>query len=811
MDFLVVCHEARTNDVAMVEPTTNAVVSQACLLHGASEAGEWMESATPFFRWGTNDIRRLYASPGSLSFGTKRHPYLGDSLPNGTPAESLVVLRTPLGIVPEANWPLLQTGNGQPETGNGGECRSRFWHDELPGGGRVFTWENALLDRLPDRPATIQAELRPNGDFVYRYDFSHAAPTNAFLVGAQQASAAVEALRVGNAETNSATVYRLDGNCATNGISIADLFATAPILELRWKNTSGLGNLSGDTDGDGLTDWDEVFLHGTDPEFADTDGDGTADNVELTMGTDPFDADENDDGVPDGTSAAAWAAHPLWATNSVDGGANLVVTLSEATIAPATLIVGNLAIPLASPSSWLLRLEPGQMVDFRLHTQGNNPVDISLSPPPAESMRTMAPRRDSPSSGGSAQSPLWQNPGNALNGPTGNTSGQMAIPKMEVYWVVPQDGSHDTDSLGPCLHNDAPFAVFHPVVLPNGTGLGVDDIQLQGAQRIGGNIGLPVDAEPGSTASAQVILPVDNFRWGYLECQLDAHRKDGGLGGSHCSICEMAGEHIDDVSLSVRSPLTLKHDNEAAIAFHCEKPDHGPASNPAIRIRRVGTTEWHTLAQSFSHLWTAKIAGFFELKGVATMDGDTFETAPVVVEVQYPDYAEIFTDDDVIAICTNVWGKMMSLCSETNRQEVGCWIVLDTRTEEYNREELKYGDSFGEDETASVFLPMKSINNIIALPPTALGFCYPVATVHAHTPTEHRSTGRPVGPSDADIQVARNYLAAPSAVIDYLPAFDPEKPNEPNRIPAHHPSGSPGKLWKIGFPERRPTPATSAP
>jgi hypothetical protein len=101
----------------------------------------------------------LDASPGCLSFGTKRHPYLGDSLPNGTPAESLVVLRTPLGIVPEANWRLLE-GTG---------VVSRFWHDTLPDGGRVFTWENALLDRLSDRPATIQVELRTNGDFVYRY------------------------------------------------------------------------------------------------------------------------------------------------------------------------------------------------------------------------------------------------------------------------------------------------------------------------------------------------------------------------------------------------------------------------------------------------------------------------------------------------------------------------------------------------------------------------------------------------------------------------------------------------------------------
>ena len=53
------------------------------------------------------------------------------------------------------------------------------------GGGRVFTWENALLGRHTDHPVTIQAELRPNGDFVYRYDFSRATLTNVCLIGAQ--------------------------------------------------------------------------------------------------------------------------------------------------------------------------------------------------------------------------------------------------------------------------------------------------------------------------------------------------------------------------------------------------------------------------------------------------------------------------------------------------------------------------------------------------------------------------------------------------------------------------------------------------
>ena len=46
-----------------------------------------------------------------------------------------------------------------------------------------------------------------------------------------------------------------------------------------------------DTDGDGLIDYDEIFLHGTDPAKADTDGDGSSDFEEITIAfTNPLDA-----------------------------------------------------------------------------------------------------------------------------------------------------------------------------------------------------------------------------------------------------------------------------------------------------------------------------------------------------------------------------------------------------------------------------------------------------------------------------------------------------------------------------------------
>ena len=52
-----------------------------------------------------------------------------------------------------------------------------------------------------------------------------------------------------------------------------------------------------DSDGDGISDFDEINLHGTDPLNADTDDDGLRTAAELATGTDPLDADSDNDGV----------------------------------------------------------------------------------------------------------------------------------------------------------------------------------------------------------------------------------------------------------------------------------------------------------------------------------------------------------------------------------------------------------------------------------------------------------------------------------------------------------------------------------
>ncbi len=55
-----------------------------------------------------------------------------------------------------------------------------------------------------------------------------------------------------------------------------------------------------DTDGDGLTDGDEVHKYHTDPLNPDTDGDGLSDGEEIRLGTNPLNPDTDGDGIPDG-------------------------------------------------------------------------------------------------------------------------------------------------------------------------------------------------------------------------------------------------------------------------------------------------------------------------------------------------------------------------------------------------------------------------------------------------------------------------------------------------------------------------------
>ena len=71
------------------------------------------------------------------------------------------------------------------------------------------------------------------------------------------------------------------------------------------------GDPGTDSDGDGLTDAQEVF-YGSDPDEADTDGDGINDFRELVdFGTDPLNPDTDDDGINDFNEIFIYDTDPL--------------------------------------------------------------------------------------------------------------------------------------------------------------------------------------------------------------------------------------------------------------------------------------------------------------------------------------------------------------------------------------------------------------------------------------------------------------------------------------------------------------------
>ena len=83
---------------------------------------------------------------------------------------------------------------------------------------------------------------------------------------------------------------------------------------------SALSSEEIDSDGDGLSDYLESNIIGTDPNLADTDSDGLSDGDEVnTYSTDPLDNDSDDDDLDDGAEVNTHLTDPNDADSDEDG------------------------------------------------------------------------------------------------------------------------------------------------------------------------------------------------------------------------------------------------------------------------------------------------------------------------------------------------------------------------------------------------------------------------------------------------------------------------------------------------------------
>ncbi len=240
-------------------------------------------------RWG----RAVCATPSGFVLLDDLPDRLSPSFPDLSGAVTnrvLSILQTPSGLLPPAG---------------------KLWHAATTNSSHLITWENLFLGRDTNTVANLQLELFQNGDFIYRIQLDEAGDYSAvtnWLIAAQdngggEVFAFAEDTPVTQLETNSLPLLAdsITANPVfahlTNSVSLRP-----QALELRWTAFGDLdpddgSGTAADTDHDGLSDWDELFVYHTNPGNPDTDADGLWDGEEVNQyDTSPLNSDSDNDG-----------------------------------------------------------------------------------------------------------------------------------------------------------------------------------------------------------------------------------------------------------------------------------------------------------------------------------------------------------------------------------------------------------------------------------------------------------------------------------------------------------------------------------
>ena len=341
--------DARTNETHDLTMPANAQLAERIARRGAHQDGFYLfDSFTNrLAREGLDIEHPVWVQTDGTVTVRSRSP--------GIPIEELALYTTysnitvyaPLqgsyGFLPASRWPEFNV--------------SRIWAAVTDRGTRVITWEGVLRHRDTTQPVSFQAEFKSNGDIEYHYTPTQ---TNFTGIGLYRGEAAM------SFDRSTVEPFNRLGDEPSTNVPSSFLF---PLSTLHLSYIGDLGDGTGDTDDDGLTDWQEIKVYHTDPHLADTDCDGVVDGDEVQNGTDPLNPDTDGNGIPDGTTPEAWSNNVLRATAET---ANFSVTLLEA-VPPgghASLRVGDLTVLLSNAGTYWFNLPTNAVNTFSFASQG---------------------------------------------------------------------------------------------------------------------------------------------------------------------------------------------------------------------------------------------------------------------------------------------------------------------------------------------------------------------------------------------------------------------------------------------------------
>ena len=542
-----------------------------------------------------------------------------------------------------------------------------------------------------------------------------------------------------------------------------------------------------DTDGDGLSDAAELLVHETRPDRLDTDGDG----------------------VPDGIVPSVWWNNSIWATNDLDIDFIVDIVAPSDGSAETVLTLDGWRIPLSPLAGpWCFSLPPGQIVNCSVSTSG--PFFILWAGTPGGSLW------DIPES---FHAPFWTR---GIRNVTGHheTPGScdIAVPVLTVTPILPApsipatspSGSHVSSDGSVCVHASDGIQRFAWTIAPSIAGSGRTP-SVTGAVQLDSE-GPYIDVSDATDVRTGTLSFAENDGgngigtiWGMLTSSLSAHRCDATLTSPYCSICGCY-EPLD-LSLHVsKTVLTLKHDNQATISIiHPHSPNE-TFSEKSIEIRKVGDADWLPLGMEANlQPWTARIAGFFELRGAAVVNGSSVYTPSVEIEVRFPSVEQIAADESVIDMADTAWFFTKTSCTRVpnERSEWGSAVRLNTTNNEYVCDYPYQGPTVNPWTPAIISLDLNPYDDPEEPKANDPGAVYLVAGFHTHPPTVYLEGWinlQIVGPSEEDHSAAL-HQQIPGIVYDYAPAdhFD-------NAIPPGHPIDAPAQFYFTSPPLRRPTP-----